>query len=653
MKRFLFALLLLPQLAYSQYRSDIFRPERSGEPSSYTIGTILREDTILSLDNRSEITALSISGICVLNHDGDSYVRVTLMDDHNYEYLVYENYPLLSDELTTRFTDTAIETVMLDFDGITPKCLKVTMKDASLELQSINCYRGSSSNRLSAKRPEEIQKEQAQYIVDRLNANLRMRNMTWRAGMTSMAEMTFEEKKAMFGGDLPQLHGFEYYAGGIFVMPGALESTGNAYTRSATTNTYVSEWDWRTRHGKNWMTDVRDQGSCGSCWAFSAIASLEAYINLYYNDIINYDLSEEEIISCSNFGCGTNAVNDAVSGAVNNAFNYIKAHGVVNEECFQYSGEREECDKCEDPYEQVVMEDYDEIVYYVDDNIGVVKQALFKNPLTIGISAWNHSMVMAGYKTITHGDIIYLGSHSENDSVVIDSTQHQSLIGRTAWLLKNSKGDTWGNGGYCYLVFDFSTPSQVSAALVSTPTGAITCLKKNDTNIVVSDADGDGYYFWGLHENKPSWCPGWIPSIKDGDDSNHTKGKLYLSGPNVIGDLETLNPNSGSTLQITGNTTYNSRQSKYTHIRINPNATLTVKNILNLFGRVTITIESGGELVIDGGVVTNANIAFSTGGKLKIKNGGKLVMRTNTDFEAPIGALMEIEDGIICKSNDF
>ena len=80
------------------------------------------------------------------------------MDDHNYEYLVYENYPLLSDELTTRFTNTAIETVMLD--GITPKCLKVTMKDATLELESVNCYRGSSSNRLSAKRPEEIQKEQ-------------------------------------------------------------------------------------------------------------------------------------------------------------------------------------------------------------------------------------------------------------------------------------------------------------------------------------------------------------------------------------------------------------------------------------------------------------------------------------------------------------
>ena len=461
-----------------------------------------------------------------------------------------------------------------------------------------------------------------------------------------MAEKTFEEKKTMFGGELPLLHGFDYYAGGIFVMPGALESTGNANARSATTNTYVSNWDWRTRHGKNWMTEVRDQGDCNSCWAFSAIASLEAYINLYYNDTINYDLSEEDIISCTGYGCNKKAVNDA--------YNYIITHGVVDEVCFHYTAALEDTTtKCSNPYERVKMKSYDEIVYYVDSTISAVKQAIFKNPLIITVNQWQHAMVMAGYKTIAHGDTIYFGSHQQRDSVVIDSTQHQSLIGRTAWLLKNSWGTSWGIRGYCYLVFDFATPPQVSAALVSTPTGAITCLKKNDTNIVVSDADGDGYYFWGLHENKPSWCPGWIPSIKDGDDSNHTKGKLYLETPHIIGDLETLNPDGNNTLQITGNTTYNTRQSQNTHIRINPNASLTVQNILNLFGRVTITIESGGELVIDGGVVTNANIAFSTGGKLKIKNGGKLVMRTNTDFEAPIGALVEIEDGIICKSNDF
>jgi hypothetical protein len=72
-----------------------------------------------------------------------------------------------------------------------------------------------------------------------------------------------------------------------------------------------------------------------------------------------------------------------------------------------------------------------------------------------------------------------------------------------------------------------------------------------------------------------------------------------------------------------------------------------------LFGRVTITVQSGGHLVIDGGVITNANITFASGGKLTIKNGGKLVMRTNTDFYVPTGALVDITSGEILRSNDF
>ena len=641
MKRFLFALLLLPQLAYSQYRLDIFRPDRSDEPSRYTIGTILREDTILTLDNRSDITALSISGICVLNHDGDSYVRITLMDDHNYEYLVYENYPLLSDELTTRFTDTAIETVMLD--GITPKCLRITMKDASLELESVNIYRGSSSNRLSAKRPEEFQKEQVQYIVDRLNTNLRMRNMTWRAGMTSMAEKTFEEKKAMFGGDLPQLHGFEYYAGGIFVMPGALESTRNTETRSATTNTYVSNWDWRTRHGKNWMTDAKAQGFCPSCWAFAAVGVVESYINLYYNRLIHPNLSEQELIACLNAGCQ--------GGYVSSALNYIKHNGIVNEQCFHYNiADSLNCGgKCNNPDTLVYINNY---VSINKNDINWIKYYLFKNPLVMNIKApWRHSVVLTGYKTIEVGDIIHFADQADIDScITVDSVLHQNLIGQTVWLLKNNKGIGWGEMGYMYAIVNTSSISYISE--VYSPTGNITCTVLDNDGIICSDADGDGYYFWGIG-NKPSWCPDWIPGIKDGDDSNQTKGKLYLESPHIIGDLETLNPDGNTTLQITGNVTYSTRQSKYNHISINSNATLTVQNILNLFGRVTITIESGGELVIDGGVITNAYIAFSSGGKLTIKNGGKLVMRTNTDFEAPIGALVEIEDGEICRSNDY
>ena len=341
MKRIIFALLLLPQLAYSQYRADCFRLDLSDDVSQVKIGNTFERDTTLSIGERTTISGLSISGTAVLNNDNDSYIRVTLVDNYNYEFLVYENYPTLSDNLTTKFSNIALETVLLD--DITPQCLKICMLNASLELDTISYLNASSNNRQNSNNPVAIQKAQTQYIVDKLNTNLERRNMTWRAGVTSMSEKTYAEKKNMFGGNVPKLYGFEHYVGGIFVVPGEYL---NSSQRSVSSSSYVSEWDWRNRHGKNWMTSVKDQGSCGSCGAFSALGALEAYINLYYNQILNYDLSEEELISCINsFDCQNHGMNQGT------ALTYVQNNGIVTESCFRYVGYEKNCnEKCQNPY---------------------------------------------------------------------------------------------------------------------------------------------------------------------------------------------------------------------------------------------------------------------------------------------------------------
>ena len=627
MKRIIFALLLLPQLAYSQYRADCFRLDSSDNVSLVKIGNTFDRDTTLSIRERTTISGLSISGTAVLDNDNDSYIRVTLVDNYNYEFLVYENYPALSDDLTTKFTNIALETILLD--DITPQCLKISMLNASLELDTISFSNASANNRQNSNNPVAIQKAQTQYIVDKLNTNLKRRNMTWRAGNTSISGMTFSEKKDLYGGIVPVFYGLEYYAGGVFVVPGEHLNTS---PRSTSSNQYASEWDWRDRHGKNWMTDVRDQGwNCGSCWAHAAVGSVEAYINLYYNRSLNYDLSEEELISCSHYGCG--------GGFASSALNYIKNNGIVNDSCFLYVGHEEDCTtKCADPKEHVFIEDMQQVSLNCGEDY--IKQQLFKNPLTLSLDLWRHEMALVGYKTIGIGDTIFLGNQSIRDSIIINYQDHQSLIGRTAWLLKDSHGLNFGNNGYLFLVVDIG-----NIGVIYTPIGKITCSNYTDNDIICSDEDGDGYYFWGIGP-KPSWCPSWVPNTPDGNDSNSSKGCM-----DQYGNLESLS--TSNTLTISGNVIYTSSQTLKYNIRIPSNTSLTIKNTLNLFGRVKIYIESNGQLIVDGGIVTNADISLSSGGKITLKNGGIIVMQTGKNFNVPTNALLDITNGKIIRSNDF
>ena len=119
MKPIILALLLFPQIAYAQYCGDVFSLDRKTLPVEQKhAGLIIQNDTVVSLDMRGKIYGMSVTGTAFLENNSDSYVRIILRDDHNYEHLVYECYPLLTETLTPHFQNTALETKSLD--GIIP-----------------------------------------------------------------------------------------------------------------------------------------------------------------------------------------------------------------------------------------------------------------------------------------------------------------------------------------------------------------------------------------------------------------------------------------------------------------------------------------------------------------------------------------------------
>ena len=152
----------------------------------------------------------------------------------------------------------------------------------------------------------------------------------WTAGHTSVSRLSPYEKNLMFG-----------------TLDEPIDQNVPIISRPYGVADDPESFDWRDVDGSNWMTPVRNQGACGSCWAFGAIGAFEACINIANNDPnYNIDLSEQYLVSrcCKTGDCG--------SGYLAATLRYIKDNGIPVEECFPYQAKNSACTPCDDykPY---------------------------------------------------------------------------------------------------------------------------------------------------------------------------------------------------------------------------------------------------------------------------------------------------------------
>jgi C1A family cysteine protease/putative hemolysin len=93
-----------------------------------------------------------------------------------------------------------------------------------------------------------------------------------------------------------------------------------------------ASFDWRNYDGANWLTPIKSQGICGSCWAFAAVGVTEAVINIDSQDYtIDPDLSEQYLVT----DCAS-AAGDCAGGGKYSALTYIRDNGIPDESCLPY-----------------------------------------------------------------------------------------------------------------------------------------------------------------------------------------------------------------------------------------------------------------------------------------------------------------------------